>query len=82
MCRVFVDETPINYVVVVGSGIAREVVVMPIIIIIIIYHDFLPPTRRGSHVKSDNTHIHQHTPLNPYIIIITVYDMQLTIRNN
>ena len=24
-------------------------------IIIIIYHDFLPPPRRGSHVKSDNT---------------------------
>ena len=23
---------------------------------IIIYHDFLPPPRRGSHVKSDNTH--------------------------
>ena len=22
----------------------------------IIYHDFLPPPRRGSHVKSDNTH--------------------------
>ena len=21
-----------------------------------IYHDFLPPPRRGSHVKSDNTH--------------------------
>ena len=27
-----------------------------IIIIIIIYHDFLHPPRRGSHVKSDNTH--------------------------
>ena len=27
-----------------------------IIIIIIIYHDFLPTPRRGSHVKSDNTH--------------------------
>ena len=25
-------------------------------VIIIIYHDFLPPPRRGSHVKSDNTH--------------------------
>ena len=24
--------------------------------IIIIYHDFLPPQRRGSHVTSDNTH--------------------------
>ena len=24
--------------------------------IIIIYHDFLPPPRRGSHVKSDSTH--------------------------
>ena len=23
----------------------------------IIYHDFLPPLRRGSRVKSDNTHI-------------------------
>ena len=27
-----------------------------IIIIIIIYPDFLPTPRRGSHVKSDNTH--------------------------
>ena len=37
------------------------------VIIIIIYHDFLPPPRRGSHVKSDNTHtIIQHTPLSPY----------------
>ena len=27
-----------------------------IIIIIIIYHDILPLPRRGSHVKSDNTH--------------------------
>ena len=25
---------------------------------IIIYHDFLPTPRRGSHVKSDNTHTH------------------------
>ena len=25
-------------------------------VIITIYHDFLPPPRRGSHVKSDNTH--------------------------
>ena len=37
-----------------------------IIIKIIIYHDFLPPPSRGSHVKSDNTHtIIQHTPLSP-----------------
>ena len=28
---------------------------------IIIYHDFLPPPRRFSHVKSDNT-----TPISPY----------------
>ena len=34
--------------------------------IIIIYHDFLPPPMRGSHVKSDNTHSHQHTHLSPY----------------
>ena len=27
-------------------------------VIIIIYHDFLPPPRRGSLVKSDNTHTH------------------------
>ena len=27
-----------------------------IIIIIKIYHDFLPPPRRGSHVKPDNIH--------------------------
>ena len=26
--------------------------------IIIIYHDFIPSPRRGSHVKSDNTHTH------------------------
>ena len=30
--------------------------VVPFIIIIITNHDFLPPPRRGSHVKSDNTH--------------------------
>ena len=34
-----------------------------IIIIIIIYHDVLAPPRRGSHVKSDNTHNQlTHTP--------------------
>ena len=27
-------------------------------IIILILHDFLPPMRRGSRVKSDNTHNH------------------------
>ena len=27
-----------------------------ILLLIIIYHDFLPPPKRGSHVKSDNTH--------------------------
>ena len=38
-----------------------------IIIIIIIYHDFLPPSRRCSHVKSDYAHtIIKHTPLSPY----------------
>ena len=26
------------------------------LLLLIIYHDFLPPARRGSHVKSDNTH--------------------------
>ena len=31
------------------------------IIIIIIYHDFLPPLRRGSHGKSNNIHTHAHT---------------------
>ena len=31
---------------------------------IIIYHDLLPPPRRGSHVKAENTHaVIQHTPL-------------------
>ena len=31
------------------------------------YNDFLPPSRRGIHVKSDNTlTIIQHTPLSPY----------------
>ena len=28
---------------------------------IIIYHDFLPPPRRGSHVKSNNTHTYTNT---------------------
>ena len=32
----------------------------------IIYHDFLPPPRRGSHVNSVNTHNHQYTPLCPH----------------
>ena len=33
----------------------------------IIYHDILPPSRWGSHVKSDHAHtIIQHTPLSPY----------------
>ena len=31
--------------------------VIIIIIIIIIYHDFLPSPKRGSHIKSDSTHI-------------------------
>ena len=35
--------------------------------IIIIYHDFLPPSRKGSHSKSDYAHtIIKHTPLSPY----------------
>ena len=34
--------------------------------LVIIYHDFLPPPRRGNHVKSDNTHNHQHTSLSSY----------------
>ena len=34
---------------------------------IIIYHDFLPPPRRGSHVKLDNKHNYQDTLLSPYI---------------
>ena len=39
-----------------------------IIIMIIIYCEFLPPLRRGSHVKSDGTHtMVQHTPLSPYV---------------
>ena len=34
---------------------------------IIIYHDFLHPPRRGSHVKLDNAHtIIKHTLLSPY----------------
>ena len=37
-----------------------------VIIIIIIYHDFLPPPRRGSHVKPDNTHTHTHTQSSRY----------------
>ena len=39
-------------------------------VIIIIYHDFLPPPRRGGHVKSANTHTHNHqyTPLSPYTL--------------
>ena len=38
-----------------------------IIIIIIICHDFLPPSRMGSHVKSDYSRtIIKHSPLCPY----------------
>ena len=34
---------------------------------IIIYHDFFPPSRRGSHVKSDFAHtIIKHSPLSKY----------------
>ena len=45
----------------------KHSMMMMIIIIIIICHDFLPPSRRGSHVKSDNTHsIIKHTPFSPY----------------
>ena len=33
--------------------------------IIIIYHDFLPPQRRDSHVKSDNTHTQSSTYNHP-----------------
>ena len=42
----------------------REYVIIYIIIkIIITYHDFLPPSRRDSHVKSDYAYtIIQHTP--------------------
>ena len=32
------------------------IIIIIVIIIIITYHDFLPPPRRGSHVKSGNTH--------------------------
>ena len=38
--------------------------------IIIIYHDFLPPPWRVSHVKSDNTHNHQHTRLSPLLLLL------------
>ena len=37
-------------------GLRKNLKTLVIIIIIIIYHDFLAPPRRGSHVKSDNTH--------------------------
>ena len=38
------------------------------LMLIIICLDFLPTPRRGSHVKSDNSHTHSHqdTPLSPY----------------
>ena len=37
--------------------------------LIIMHHDFLPPPRMGSHVKSDNkhTHSHQDTPWDIYL---------------
>ena len=36
-------------------------------LVTIIYHDFLPPSKMGSHVKSDSAHtIIQNTPLSPY----------------
>ena len=35
-------------------------------------HDFLPPPRRGSHVKSDNAHTQlSNTPLSPYAYLTT-----------
>ena len=44
------------------------------IIIVIIYRDFLPPPRRGSHGKSDNTHtIIQHIPLSPYTLHLRLH---------
>ena len=41
-----------------------------IIIKIIIYHDFLPPPRRGSHVKSANTHPHIIIKIHPLAHIV------------
>ena len=41
----------------------QQIIKLSVIIIYIIYHDFLHPPRRGSHVKSDNTHNHpKYTP--------------------
>ena len=38
---------------------------------IIIYYDFLPPSRKGSHVKSDYEHtIIRHTPLSDLVHIL------------
>ena len=36
----------------------------------ILHNDFLPPPRRGSHVKSDNTHTHTHTIIKIHLLPI------------
>ena len=68
--------------------IGRGVIYIQTLITIIIYHNFLPPPRRGSHVKSDNTHIiinslHRHSSvvqgrLHTYIKKIKFYENDKT----
>ena len=56
------------------------------IILIIIYHDFLLPPRRGSHVKSDDTHTNndQYTPLSPYMYLTSapLFSVVFTVYSN
>ena len=57
--------------------VTMMMMIMIIVIIIVIYHDFLPPPRRGSHVKSVNTHTQSsNTPLIPYTLHLCL-DFQL-----
>ena len=45
------------YIVMKVISIVMKVIYVVIkVITLSIYHDFLPPPRRGSHAKSDNTH--------------------------
>ena len=42
-------------------SLAMHDTVLFVISLFIIYHNFLSPPRRGSHVNSDNTHTHTHS---------------------
>ena len=52
-----------------------SIIILTILIyftVYIIYHDFLPPPRRGSHVKPDNTHTHTIINIHPLARILDI----------